>query len=290
MIRIENLKVTFGQQVALDIPQTLEFKQGQRIGIIGGNGAGKTTLINAILDLVPYQGKIERSLPVSQMAVHLQYNEFVDTMSCQHVMEAILNTKIKKNPDLQELIDFFEMGDHLKKKYKHLSGGQKQRFTLIMVLFQKAELTFFDEVTSGLDSETRQRLVKKIRDWYQGSDATFCMVSHYYEELENLVDQIVLLDQGKLVAYGDKLDLFQKYCGKRVVMIGDRPGHQEVIASYQQILGPEGVLAISVNSDQEEMALIEKLVVHNIDYRRTSLDIELMTINAKATFLAKEGQ
>lgn len=289
MIRIENLKVTFGQQVALDIPQTLEFKQGQRIGIIGGNGAGKTTLINAILDLVPYQGKIERSLPVSQMAVHLQYNEFVDTMSCQHVMEAILNTKIKKNPDLQELIDFFEMGDHLKKKYKHLSGGQKQRFTLIMVLFQKAELTFFDEVTSGLDSETRQRLVKKIRDWYQGSDATFCMVSHYYEELENLVDQIVLLDQGKLVAYGDKLDLFQKYCGKRVVMIGDRPGHQEVIASYQQILGPEGVLAISVNSDQEEMALIEKLVVHNIDYRRTSSDIELMTINAKATFLAKEG-
>ena len=289
MITIEQLRVVFGKQVALDIDQTIEFKKGSRTGIIGGNGAGKTTLINAILNLIPYEGKITRQLPVNKMAVHLQFNEFVETMACQHVMETILNTKIKTNKELQNLIDYFEMTEHLKKKYKNLSGGQKQRFTLILVLFQKADFTFFDEVTSGLDFETRQRLVSKLRDWYKNSQASYCMVSHYYEELDQLVDDILLLEEGKILAYGNKQDLFQKYCGKTVIMIQDKPDYQEIIKPYRQILAPESQLAVSVNSNQEELEIIQKFIDHNIDYQRSSQDIELMTINAKAAYFNQGG-
>lgn len=287
MIQIEHLKVNYGKQVALDIDQSINFTHGQRIGIIGSNGAGKSTLIKAILNLIPYQGKINRSLPVQDMAVHLQANEYVKTMSCRHIMEAILNTSIKNNPDLHDLIDYFEMSEHLGKKYKNLSGGQKQRFTLIMVLFQKAEMTFFDEVTSGLDFETRQKLVKKIQDWYQDSQASYCVVSHYYEELEQLVDTILLLEKGHVVAYGKKQDLFNRYCGQQVILIENTPANQAFIANYQILLAPESLIAIRVDNADQELALVKTLIDHNIDYQRTSHDIELMTINAKDAYYKK---
>ncbi|MBG9979746.1 ATP-binding cassette domain-containing protein [Facklamia lactis] len=290
MITIEQLKVKYGQETVLRIDERIQFDAGQRIGIIGGNGAGKTTLINAILGLIPYEGKITREVPPSEMAVHLQFNEFVDTMKCKYVMEAILNTSIKQNSELRELIEYFDMEDHLNKKYKQLSGGQKQRFTLIMVLFQKSPFTFFDEVTSGLDFETRQKLIKKIQDWYQGSSDSFCMVSHYYEELEHLVDQIVLLDQGNLIAYGDKVELFQQYCGQKVVQFEQTPENEKIAKPFRKILAPDQTIAISINSMDEEKLLLNQLMEYDIDYRRTSHDIELMVINAKASFYRGGGQ
>ncbi|WP_124059285.1 ATP-binding cassette domain-containing protein [Vaginisenegalia massiliensis] len=284
MIHIDQLKVTYGQQVALNIQEPIDILPGQKIGIIGSNGAGKSTLIKALLDLIPYQGQIRCTLKPSQMAVHLQFNEYVETMSCRHIMETILQTTLKDNADLRELVAYFEMEDQLNKKYKHLSGGQKQRFTLIMVLFHKAPVTFFDEMTSGLDFETRQKLMTKIQDWYQDSSATFCLVSHYYEELEQLVDIILLLDHGQVVAYGDKQALFQKYCGRRVVLIDRTPNNEQVVQSHPQIVSASHQIAMPVNSIQEESELIQSLILAGIDYQCTSHDIELMTLNAKAAY------
>lgn len=289
MIKIENLKVRYGTQTALNIQQPITIEAGDRIGIIGSNGAGKSTLIKTILKLIPYQGKITRELEVSNMAVQLQFNEYVESMSCLHVMEALLNTSFKKDVPLQELVDYFEMGDHLRKKYKTLSGGQKQRFTLIMVLYQRAPLTLFDEVTSGLDFETRQKLIEKIQEWYKDSDAAFCMVSHYYEELEQLVNKILLLEKGQVVAFGDKADLFQQFCGYRVVVIERTPANVELVTDFRQIASPDHEIALSVSSASEEQALVERLIAHDVNYRRTSNDIELMTINAKAAFAQKGG-
>lgn len=290
MIKIDHLKVMYGPQIALDIDQTVTIEEGDRLGIIGSNGAGKSTLIKALLELIPYQGKITRDLKVNEMAVQLQFNEYVDSMSCLHVMETLMNTRLSKSPELQELVDYFEMGPHLRKKYKQLSGGQKQRFSLIMVLFQKAPLTLFDEVTSGLDFETRQKLIEKIQNWYQDSPAAFCMVSHYYEELEQLVNKILLLDEGRVVAFGEKNDLFQKFCGYRVVVIDRTPTNQNLVADWHKIAAPEHLIALSVSNVDEEQALVGRLIAHDVNYRRTSNDIELMTINAKAAFAQKGGR
>ena len=70
-------------------------------------------------------------------------------------------TKSAEDKKLSELISYFEFEDCLRKRYSSLSGGQKQRFTIILVMMQEAPLTFYDEVTSGLDFETRQKLVEK---------------------------------------------------------------------------------------------------------------------------------
>lgn len=114
------------------------FEEGERIGIIGSNGAGKTTLVKALFGLVKYRGSITTELKPEEMAVHLQFNEYVNTMSVKCIMETILRTSIRKNQKLQELIEYFGFGPCLGKRYKALSGGQRQLFTVIMVMMQDA--------------------------------------------------------------------------------------------------------------------------------------------------------
>ena len=191
MLLINNIQVKYGRQLALSITDPIAFEDGDRIGIIGSNGAGKSTLVKSILGLTNYQGSIITDLKPEDIAVHMQYNHYVNTIAVKHIMEMILNTSIKKNNKLQELIRFFDFNECLNKKYSALSGGQKQRFTIIMVLIQESPLVFFDEVTSGLDFETRQKLMTKMCQWYQDKNTTLCIVSHYYEELEQLVEKLI---------------------------------------------------------------------------------------------------
>lgn len=224
-LTIENLTVKYGAEVALQIKEPLMVSEGDRVGIIGSNGAGKSTLIKSILGLVEYQGTIRTDLKPWQIATHMQFNEYTDAMPCRYIMEVILDTKIAKNPKLQELIHYFEFEDCLRKKFSKLSGGQKQRFTIIMVMMQDAPLTFYDEVTSGLDFETRQKLVEKLVNWYRGRTSSLCIVSHYYEELEQLANKILILDKGKVIDYGGKDQLFQKYCGRAVIVFDALPQH-----------------------------------------------------------------
>ena len=209
LLSIENLTVRYGADTALSIDSPIQIEEGDRVGVIGSNGAGKTTLLKAILGLVPYQGVIRTGLRPEEMAVHMQFNEYTDAMPVRHIMEAVLGTRIARDRKLQELIAFFEFGDCLRKKYSKLSGGQKQRFTIIMVMMQEAALTFYDEVTSGLDFETRQRLVEKLVEWYRGKRESFLMVSHYYEELDQLAQKLLILDKGLVLDYGPKEELWQ---------------------------------------------------------------------------------
>lgn len=134
LLSVENLIVRYGKDIALQIDSPILIEEGDRVGIIGSNGAGKSTLIRSILGLVNYQGSIRTRLTMEQIATHMQFNEYTDAMATRHIMEAILQTKISRNQRLQELIQYFEFEDCLRKKYSRLSGGQKQRFTIIMVM------------------------------------------------------------------------------------------------------------------------------------------------------------
>ena len=156
LVTIQNLQVQYGKQTALQIQKPIAIDSGERIGIIGSNGAGKTTLVRTILGLTHYRGTIRTSLRPEQMAAHLQQNHYASTMPVKVIMETVLNTDIKKDGKLKELIDYFEFGPCLESDIPRFRR-QKQRLTIILVMMQDAPLTFYDEVTSGLDFETRQR-------------------------------------------------------------------------------------------------------------------------------------
>lgn len=287
LLSIENLTVHYGKDIALEIETPISIEEGDRIGIIGSNGAGKTTLIKSILSLVNYQGSIRTNLTMEQIAAHMQFNEYTDAMATRYIMEAILQTKISKNPKLRELIEYFEFEDCLRKKYSKLSGGQKQRFTIIMVMMQDAPLTFYDEVTSGLDFETRQKLVEKMVSWYRNKDSSLCIISHYYEELESLANKLLILDKGHVIDYGKKEELFQKYCGRAVIILNRSEENELLFKDYKKLASPAHLIALSCETEEKERELTRLLLEHNLDYTRSSTDIEIIYTNAIAEWRVK---
>jgi len=145
-------------------------------------------------------------------------------------------------------------------------------------------LTLLDEVTSGLDFETRQKLMKKLVEWYKERNTTLLVTSHYYEELEHLVNKILYLDNGKVIDFGNKDELFTRYCGKAVILCEENNQTKEIAKSHKQIIAPDGMIALRCDEPQDEIAISEALSNINVNYRRSNNDIELMTINAKAVY------
>ena len=176
----------------------------------------------------------------------------------------------------------------LSKKYNALSGGQKQKFTIIMVMMQKAELTFYDEVTSGLDFETRQKLTEKMVSWYRDKEDTLFLVSHYYNELEQLADKILVLDQGKVVAYGKKEELFKIYCGRVIFIMDNHQRNRELMQTFQTLRAPEHLLAIAVRNKKEEEKIVSILIENDVNFKRSNSDIEIMFMNAKDKFYRQQ--
>ena len=217
------------------------------------------------------------------------FRSYVNTMPVKRIMETILNTSIRENRELQELIGFFEFQDCLSKRFHALSGGQKQKLTIIMVMMQKAELTFYDEVTSGLDFESRQKLTEKLAEWYRDKEDSLIIVSHYYEELEQLADKILLLDQGRVVAYGKVRELFRKYCGDAVYVLENTPENRRLAADFRELQSPDHLIALSCQDREEERRMLSLFVEHNMNFKRSSSDIEIMSINAKACFYGEDG-
>ncbi len=281
MITINNLEVKYGKETALVIKTPIVFEKGDRIGIIGSNGAGKTTLVKSILGITHYNGSINTALKPEEIAAHMQFNNYVETMAVKYIIEAILDTKIKNNKKLKELIDFFDFNPCLNKKYKALSGGQKQRLTIILVLIQDSPLTFFDEVTSGLDFETRQQLMNKIEEWYKNKNTTICIVSHYYEELEKLTNKILILEKGRVIDFGRKEDLFEKYCGKSIIILENTNKNREITRDFRKVEAPKHLIAISCLDIDEEVEVSNILIKSDINFKRSNSDIEIMSINAK---------
>lgn len=280
MIQINNLEVKYGKNIALYI-KSLDIKKGEKVGVIGSNGAGKSTFIKALLELVDYSGEIKKDIDTKDIAVHMQFNNYAETVTVKDIIELIINGKIEKNQVVKELIEFFDFSDCLNKIYKKLSGGQKQRLTLILVMASNSSLTIFDEVTSGLDFETREKLMKKLKEWYKYKDTTLILVSHYYEELENLVDKLLILDNGKVVDFGNKKDLFKKYCGNVVFIINNSEFNKKLFEKEKKVEISKEKLAILIDDKKEERKIVDKLIEKDIDYTRTKNDIELVVTLAK---------
>ncbi|MCL2587069.1 MAG: ATP-binding cassette domain-containing protein [Firmicutes bacterium] len=280
LLSIETLRVAYGNHVALNITEKIDIQPGDKIGIIGSNGAGKTTFAKSICGLVNYTGKINTQLKKCDIAIHLQDNQYIGRMPVKLIIEAIFNTTISKNEKLLDIIRFFDFEPCLKKRFAQLSGGQKQKLTIILVLMQNKPLTFFDEVTSGLDFESRVKLVSKIQQWYREKDGTVCIVSHYYDELEKFVNKLLIIDNGRVIAFGDVDELFKKLCGSVIYVIENNERNDKITKIFKRIGAPSHLIALPANSKSDETKLTEVLIKEGINYKRSDKDIEILFVNA----------
>lgn len=286
MLEMKHVKVSYGQVVALDMACDITVANHDIVGIVGGNGAGKSTLIKALTNQVTYSGVINRP---SRIAVHLQENNYPDTVNCRSILEGLLQTNYKKDQKLLALVKFFDFEKNLTQKFSQLSGGQKQRLTIIMVLYQDALLTCFDELSTGLDFETRNSLMQKIKTWYADKPAIVLLITHYFDELEHLANKLLIIDQGRVVDYDLMTTLFQKYIGYSAVVITGEQADVALASECRVIRGESGQTVIACTDKNSQQHVISMLNAQSCQFSVTRMSVALIYLNAVDNRTMKKG-
>lgn len=209
MISINNVELTISGKKILDFKnEKIDIKDGSKVAILGENGAGKTTLINLLLgNIKNYKGIVENNFKSNDIGIVFQENQYGDLIKVKELIKLIFPKW--KNKDLERFLSRYYLKE-LKNTYIHkLSVGERQRLTLGLVLTQRKKLYIFDEMTSGLDTYKREALLELMHQSTMKS--TVINITHYFEEVENWADHILILKHGKILYSGRTDSLLNRF-------------------------------------------------------------------------------
>lgn len=204
MIRIQHLIKSFGSKTVLN-DVTLDFTPGKVTALIGPNGAGKSTLIKSILGLVKQDSgtifigeKPASDVTVrEQMGYMPQSPQFPPHMTVREIIDFV--QKLRKDAPLRDMkmLNILGLQLELDKPFKTLSGGTKQKVSAVIAFLFLPQVLILDEPTAGLDPVSALRFKQKIREEAQ-SGKTILYTSHILQEIEELADELVYIQDGKI--------------------------------------------------------------------------------------------
>lgn len=206
MLELQQIKKRFGaKDVLKGIDLTLP--TGQILSLLGPSGCGKTTLLNIILGLeqqtsgtILWNGQDISQQPMSERGFNIVFQDFAlfpHLNAYDNIMYGLRNQKkgVAQN-DVQEYIEFLELGPHLKKKVHELSGGQKQRVSIARTLVMQPDILLMDEPLSALDGVIKESIKNRIQSIAKEFNLTTIIVTHDPEEALTLSDKVVILQDG----------------------------------------------------------------------------------------------
>ena len=204
LIETQKLSVNYQQRLALK-PLDIQIKCGEIVALMGRNGAGKSSLLKALLDVVPFEGKVKRTAKkigyIPQDANDLLYLQSVSAECAQTDKDNDLPSGSTANL-LKEIAPNISLQSHP----RDLSEGQRLALVLALVLAPKPDLLILDEPTRGLDYQTKSLLVSQLTARAKDSAAVI-IATHDVELVAELANQIVILADGELVADGPAIDV-----------------------------------------------------------------------------------
>ncbi|HXZ83019.1 MAG TPA: ATP-binding cassette domain-containing protein [Acidimicrobiales bacterium] len=224
-IQAERIKKHFGPIHALD-GIDLEIARGTTLGLLGPNGSGKTTFVRVLATLThPDSGRalveghdIVRDAPRVRRLIGLagQFSAVDDHLTgFENIVMAgqlfHLHRRLasRRARDLLERLDLAEAADRRVKTY---SGGMRRRLDLAASLVAHPSVIFLDEPTTGLDPHSRLGLWEIIRELVR-EGATLLLTTQYLDEADQLADQIVVIDHGRVIAKGTPGELKDRVGG-----------------------------------------------------------------------------
>ena len=238
MIKIENLVKHYGKFKALD-HLDLQVEKGDILGLLGPNGSGKFTTINCVLSLLSYDSgsikifgeemgpekyNIKQKIGVVPQEIAL-FEELNVTDNIQYFCGLYIQEKAKREQYVEEVIQLVGLEEFRKFYPKQLSGGLKRRLNIACGIVHKPELIFLDEPTVAVDPQSRNKILDSIKELNR-QGATIVYTTHYMEEVEILCNNIVIIDQGKVIAEGTKEQLKNRVRENEKLVI-EAPGLRE---------------------------------------------------------------
>ena len=212
MIKIENLKKSFGQNIACDIP-ALTINDGDILGLVGNNGAGKTTLFRMLLDLLkPDEGQvfIDGMNPAqgeewkATTGSYIDEGFLIDFLTPEEYF-AFIGKITDMTPEAvdERLKDFERLSNGevfgQKKLIRNLSAGNKQKVGIISALFNRPKLVILDEPFNFLDPSSQNILKHELTEYNRQTGATILISSHNLQHTIDISTRITLLEKGHII-------------------------------------------------------------------------------------------
>lgn len=239
---INDISVYFTIKQGLFLPKTTEIiraidklslsvKKGEILGLVGESGCGKSTLSRVIMQLrrpdkgsITLEGQHLNNLSaraMRQKRLDFQmifqdpydslnprctvFNTLAEAINCRH-------PKLKGVPlqkTVEQLMEKVGLSPQLSHKYPHeFSGGQRQRIAIARALAPEPKLIIADEPVSALDVSVQAQILNLLKELVRNLDLTMIFISHDLSVVRYIADNIAVMQQGKIVEYGEAEELF----------------------------------------------------------------------------------
>jgi ABC-2 type transport system ATP-binding protein len=208
-IDLERVGKRYGQVAAL-AGVSLAVPSGARVALIGPNGSGKTTLTRAIMGVIAHDGEVRLDgVPAAvQSAVRAGRLAYVPQIAPQlassvgELVGSIARLRALPLDRIEEIMVALELDPRAlwPRAFRGLSGGMKQKLLLSLALASRASLFVLDEPTASLDARARVRFYELYERHAAG--ATLLLCSHRLEEIRHMVEEVIVLDEGRVTYHG----------------------------------------------------------------------------------------
>ncbi len=211
VISFTGLVKTYGGQNAVD-DLSASVNQGRITGFLGPNGAGKSTALRCLVGLaapssgsaqilgVPYR---ELENPLSRVGTVLDSRGFHPALTGRQNLRVVAAAASIPDARVDEVLEMVELSEAANKKMKKYSLGMKQRLALAGAILGDPEILILDEPANGLDPAGIAWLRRFLRVLAEGG-RTILVSSHQLAEMQHTVDDVLIINKGKLIAAGTK--------------------------------------------------------------------------------------
>ncbi|HEX2450314.1 MAG TPA: ABC transporter ATP-binding protein [Gemmatimonadales bacterium] len=220
IIELEGVRKRFGRRTVLD-GITCRFRRGRATGVLGPNAAGKSTLIKVLLGLVcPDAGRVTIDGTVldgdpsyrSGIGYMPQIARFPDNLTGRKVLTMLRGLREPGTQIDTRLLQGLDLEAQLDKPLRTLSGGTRQKLNAAIAFMFVPRLLILDEPTAGLDPLSSGFLKDRLTEAL-GRGASVILSSHVMAEVEEMVDDVVFLLEGRIRFQGE-LDQLRAHTGE----------------------------------------------------------------------------
>ena len=198
----------------------------KHLGILGPSGCGKSMTLKSIAGIIdPDNGVV--SLDTDEKTIYFDSNKKINLKPQKRnvgylfqnyalfpnmTVEENIACGLSKNHDgkiVSEMIKRFHLGGLEKRYPRQLSGGQQQRVALARIMAYGPDVILLDEPFSAMDTFLKEQLRIELSNSLKDFDGFSIMVTHDRDEAFQFCDELIILDQGKIIAKGDTYDIFE---------------------------------------------------------------------------------
>lgn len=282
-LRVSNVVKTFGSTTAVN-GMSFAARRGEVLALLGPNGAGKTTTIemcegfttptSGSIDVLGMDPQTEPEKVRERIGIMLQGGGSYSGIRVKEMLN--LTASYNADPlDPEWLMDVLGLRSVASTTYRRLSGGQQQRLSLALALIGRPELVFLDEPTAGMDAQSR-RTVWQLISALRRDGVTIILTTHLMDEAEELADNVVIVDQGAVIAEGSPTELIAEGASETLEVrtvgsldVAALPDLQEVEPGlYQLTVAPTPEIIAAVAS----AAARQGVLISSMGTRRRSLE------------------